>query len=81
MRWFKHMTNARNDDFVRELLYEFGSDGAWAWFGTIEIICEGLEAKDFRSCGNSVETVVKASPRFFAEQRSEEHTSELQSRL
>lgn len=68
MRWFKHITNARNDPFVRELMYEFGSDGYAAWFGTIEIIAEDLEASDIRECGRIVKTLVKESPRFFSEQ-------------
>lgn len=79
MRWFKHMTNARNDEFVRELLHKFGSDGAWAWFATIEVIAETLKANEIRECGNSVEelgkdgpasvrTWVKSSPRYFSEQ-------------
>lgn len=68
MRYFKHMTNARNDDFVRELLYKFGSDGAWAWFGTIEIIAESLTPKRIQRCGQNVETFVTASPKFFSDQ-------------
>jgi hypothetical protein len=49
-------------------MFEFGSDGYVAWFGTIEIIAEDLEAKDIRRCGKNVQTLVKESPRFFSEQ-------------
>jgi len=68
MRYFKHITSSRNDPFVRELLYKFGSDGYLAWFGTIEIICESLTPKRIKPCGKLVETLCRNSPRFFSEQ-------------
>lgn len=62
------MTNARNDDFVRELLYRFGSDGAWAWFGTIEIIAESLTPNRIKGCGKIVKTLCKCTPKYWSEQ-------------
>lgn len=38
MRWFKHMTNARDDAHVSELMLKWGSDGYTAWFATMEIV-------------------------------------------
>lgn len=67
MRWFKHISNSRNDTFVRELMVKFGGDGYVAWFGTIEIIAEELKITKGQD-RSKVRALIKAMPRILAEQ-------------
>jgi len=38
VKWYKHMTNAMNDLFIRDLETEFGDAGYVFWFKTLELI-------------------------------------------
>lgn len=40
MKWFQHMTDAHDDEFVKELMHKFGSDGYTAWFVTAELVAK-----------------------------------------
>jgi len=38
MKWFKHMTNAMEDLFIKDLEAEFGDSGYVFWFKTLELL-------------------------------------------
>ena len=61
MRWFKHMANARHDEFLKELRHEFGSQGIEAWWNLVEFVAESVKP-------SSPRPRVIATPRVFAEE-------------
>lgn len=63
MRWFKHMTSARNDEFVRELMFKWQSDGYVAWFATMELVAE----QGVRLHGGKWVARISATPRVFSD--------------
>ena len=40
MKWFQHMTDAHDDEFIKELMHKFGPDGYTAWFVTAELVAK-----------------------------------------
>ena len=40
MKWFQHMTDAHDDEFIKELMHKFGADGYTAWFVTAELVAK-----------------------------------------
>jgi len=40
MKWFKHMSNSRNDIFIQQLFDEFGHMGTSCWWMLIETVAE-----------------------------------------
>lgn len=40
MKWYKHLSKSLNNPFIRELMYEFGSDAYLVFFGTLEIYAD-----------------------------------------
>lgn len=42
MQWFKHQSNARHDPFIFDLCRQFGGDGYFVYFGTVEIYADGF---------------------------------------
>ena len=42
MKWFKHMTNARDDEFISEMIDEFGLESYGRWWILLEIISSGI---------------------------------------
>ncbi len=46
MRWFKHLTNARNDEALSELLDEFGALGYGIWWTILEMIAQQMDKTD-----------------------------------
>lgn len=43
MQWFKHYSNASNDDFLEELESKFGLEGYARWWKLLEVIAEEME--------------------------------------
>lgn len=43
MKWFKHMANARDDDFMEWLEEEYGFEGVGRWWRILEIIASAME--------------------------------------
>ena len=65
MRWFKHLTNARRDEFIVELQHRWGNDGYVVWFKTIEIVAE----QGVKTGPTGTWTAkLTGSPRFFSEE-------------
>lgn len=52
MRWFKHMTNMRNDLFVKKLISLYGLEGKAVWDLVLEIYAEFCTEKN---CGDWIE--------------------------
>ncbi|MFA5158668.1 MAG: hypothetical protein WC451_05800 [Patescibacteria group bacterium] len=42
MKWYKHLSKSLNNPFIRELMYEFGSDAYLVFFGTLEIYADNF---------------------------------------
>jgi len=61
MRWFKHMTNARHDAFLKELRHEFGADGFMIWWCLVEYVAEALKE-------SNPKPHILATPKAFAEE-------------
>lgn len=40
MKWFKHMSNSRNDIFIQQLFDEFGHMGTSCWWMLVETVAE-----------------------------------------
>lgn len=57
MKWFKHLADASNDDFVEELEEALGLEGYARWWKMLEIIAAGME-KD-RNDPSAIHTVGK----------------------
>ena len=43
IKWFKHMADASNDDFMEELEEKFGLEGYARWWKTLEIIAKSMD--------------------------------------
>lgn len=43
MQWFKHRSNARHDPFIFDLCRQFGGEGYFVYFGTVEIYADGYK--------------------------------------
>lgn len=46
MRWFKHMTNARNDEELAEILDDHGPEGVGVYWMILEVIAEKMDGTD-----------------------------------
>ena len=46
MKWFKHMTNASDDEFIAALEGEFGIAGYAHWFKMLEVIAKQMDKTD-----------------------------------
>ena len=46
MRWFKHMSSARNDPAMRKLLAEYGYEGYGVYWSVLEKISENLDSRN-----------------------------------
>ena len=42
MKWYKHLSKSIDNPFIRELMYEFGSDAYLVFFGTLEIYADNF---------------------------------------
>lgn len=42
MKWYKHLAKSLNNPFIKELMYEFGSDAYLVFFGTLEIYADNF---------------------------------------
>ena len=42
MKWYKHLAKSIDNPFIRELMYEFGSDAYLVFFGTLEIYADNF---------------------------------------
>lgn len=60
MRWFKHLTNAHNDEAISELVDEFGLEGYGAWWIILEIIAHQMDKTDRCSVRYSVRKWAKS---------------------
>ena len=68
MRWFKHLSVARNDPTMRLLLAEFGFEGYGLYWTILEIIAENLDNKNITSATMTAKqwcNSVKISPKKF----------------
>lgn len=45
MKWFKHMSNARHDEFITWLRCEHGMEGVGRWWTILEVVSEQMNAK------------------------------------
>lgn len=45
MKWFKHLSHSLDDQFICELMDEFGSDGYVVFFGVLEILASEFDVK------------------------------------
>jgi hypothetical protein len=45
MRWFKHMSNSRQDEKLASLMDELGLEGYGFWWCLLEIIAQGVDEK------------------------------------
>lgn len=52
MKWFQHLTDSLDDDFIFDLMTRFGASGYLVYFGTIEVLARNFEP----GSGNEVRT-------------------------
>jgi len=45
MKWYKHLAKSIDNPFVRQLMYEFGSDAYLIFFGTLEIYADNFSSE------------------------------------
>lgn len=43
MKWFKHFSNARHDEFITWLRSEYGMEGVGRWWTILEVVAEQME--------------------------------------
>jgi hypothetical protein len=43
MLWFKHLVNARNNEFLKEIKSEFGWSGIGRWWAIVEVVAEQMD--------------------------------------
>ena len=69
MRWFKHLTNAKNDPDMRLLLAEFGYEGYGVYWMVLETIAGDMNYKEQKAKTSMAEkqwrNSVKISPKKF----------------
>lgn len=46
MKWYKHVAKSIDNPFVRQLMYEFGSDAYLVFFGTLEIYADNFSPEN-----------------------------------
>ena len=46
MKWFKHYTDASDDEFIAELEDEFGWEGYGRWWKLLEIIGQNMSGEN-----------------------------------
>jgi len=45
MKWFKHYSNARHDEFITWLRGEYGMEGVGRWWTILEVVAEQMDPK------------------------------------
>jgi hypothetical protein len=46
LKWYKHLAKSIDNPFVRQLMYEFGSDAYLVFFGTLEIYSDNFSPEN-----------------------------------
>lgn len=59
MKWFQHMSDAHDDEFIRELMHKFGADGYAAWFVTAELVSKIVKVTPTPGVGNGYKVSAK----------------------
>lgn len=69
MKWFQHMSDAHDDEILRELLHKYGTDGLAVWWTTAELVAKVLKVVVDPKLphGYKVSARLEADPRVFAD--------------
>lgn len=69
MKWFQHQTDAHDDEFLKELMHRFGSDGYTAWWVTAELVAKVVKITPTPGVepGYKVSARLEAAPHVFTD--------------
>lgn len=69
MKWFQHMTDAHDDEFISEVMERFGPEGYTAWFVTAELVGKVIKVVPTpgKEPGYAVNCRLVAAPNFFSQ--------------
>lgn len=69
MKWFQHHTDAHDDEFLKELMHKYGSDGYTAWWITVELVAKIIKVTPAEGTkeGYKVSARFEATPHVFTD--------------